>query len=153
MPKSIELIELIKISKIPILTIRIGTEKFKINTRKELEINQNDVNHEILVHPKIYGFLGLTYSRLKGIYEELESEKKHISAKLYLKYKGSTVNGRPLSDDVAKAKVEVNEDYRNIIGRLLHIKSQLTQMEVILDAFKQKKELIQTLSSNQRSIS
>lgn len=148
-----ELVEVIKMSKIPILRIKMGEEVFKVNIRKELTINTNDLNYEILTHPKVYGFLGLVFSKLKSKVESLEADKKRISAKVYLKAKREIVSGRPQSDDVCKAKVEVNKEYRETIGILLKTKAQLTDIEQVLDAFKQKKELIQTFSSNQRATS
>ncbi len=48
-----ELVEVIKLSKIPILRIKMGKEVFKINIRKELHVNTRDLNYEILTHPKI----------------------------------------------------------------------------------------------------
>lgn len=137
------------------IEIRIGAEKFKFNLYEELSINNANINDEITIQPQVYGFLGMVVAKLVKALEEAEANKKRISAKLYLKYKDQKAanTGRPNSDDVCKALVENSGVYKKYVGRYLLAKEQLQTIQHSLEAFKQRKDLLQTLSSNNRSSS
>ena len=135
------------------ISIRLGNEKFQFNLYQELAINTADLNTEIPMQPQMYGFLGMVVARLVKNLEEAEAHKKRVHAKLYVKYKDgkSSLTGRPNSDDVAKALVEKSKLYKAVVSRYLLAKEQLQTIQFALEAFKQRKDLLQTLSSNNRS--
>lgn len=135
------------------IEIRIGNEKFKFNLYQELSINNANLNEEITIQPQMYGFLGMVVAKLVKALEEAEANKKRIAAKLYLKYKDRKAlsTGRYNSDDVCKALVENSTVYKKYIERYLLAKEQLQTIQHSLEAFKQRKDLLQTLSSNNRA--
>lgn len=135
------------------IEITIGAEKFKFNLFKELSINNSDLNTEISIQPQMYGFLGMVVSRLSKNLEEAEATKKRMAAKLYVRFKDqkSKLTGRPNSDDVCKALVEKSKSYKKVVSRYLKAREQLQIIQNSLESFKQRKDLLQTLSSNNRS--
>lgn len=139
--------------KVVNITLVIGEKELTINLPNELRINSADLSGEVIVHPENYSILSMAYVQLCKMVDKLEARKKYLSAKLYVDYK-TTKNdqtGRPNSDDLSKALVEKNKKYRDLIKNLLLYKDKQREVEYALDCFKQRKDLLQTLSSNHRN--
>lgn len=132
--------------------IVINGEEFSFNLSTELKIQSADIDADLKRHSRIHAFLGRVHSLLVAEVERAEVNKKRINAMLYLKYKKEIgVGGRPNSDDVCKAKVELSKKYRQAISKYIEVKQQLIEITNAMASFEHRKSLLQTISSNKRN--
>lgn len=137
----------------PLMIIRITHEgeKFTFNLYKELRIrNESLMNKDLQQQPSYYGFLMVLHKKLLSSFEELKSDRKKTYGQLFFKAKGEKLNGRPLSDDLAKAWVEKHSKYILATRACITAKDQADTVYSCVRAFEQRKDLLQTLSSNIR---
>lgn len=135
------------------ISIQMGNEKIDFNLFQELTINSADINHEVTRQAQLYGFLGLVAARLTRELERRENSKDKIYERLYVQYKGqkSSATNRVNSDDLCKAKATVHSKYQSALKKYIQVKYDLKRINQALDAFKQRKDLMQTFSSNNRN--
>lgn len=133
------------------ISLTLGNEHISFNLFTELNINTADINHEVTRQAQIYGFLGLAQAKLAHSLERAERRKDLLYERAYLKAKQPKTGGRPNSDDVCKATARVNSKYQLALKNYLDIKNQLKTINNVLEAFKQRKDLLQTFSSNNRN--
>lgn len=134
------------------ITITVNGEKVRFNLYKELRIQSNDLNSDILAQPRLYSFLSMVYSECKLKEEEAEAAAKRIYAELYVKFKKlKGESGRPNSDDMSKALAEKSTKYQVALRKVMFAKQKSRTIYTCLEGFRQRKDLIQTLSSNIRN--
>jgi hypothetical protein len=131
--------------------IQYGDDLIKFNLYSEIKIDENLINDELQSQPSVYAFLTMLHKKLIKSAKEAEAHKKQLWAKLYLKYKdGVGQYGRAPSDDVCKAKVEKNKEYQEAIKLLIIAESNRDDIQACVEVFEQRKDILQTLSANQR---
>lgn len=134
------------------IVLRVNGEKITFNLYEEVRIQSNNVNKDILAQPRLYGFLGEVHARLVQKMETAEAEKNKVYAKMYIHFKEQKGDsGRNLSDDYAKAKAESSSKYQIAVRYWINSKYEVKRILNCLEAFKQRKDLIQSLSSNLRN--
>lgn len=135
------------------INIQYGDEKITLNLLSELRINPDQINDEIKRQPSKYGFLLLLHKKLLTRFEEIKTERKKVYGKLYMRAKETkqASTGRPMSDDLAKAWVESHKKYVDITMLCIKAKDDADTIFSCVRAFEQKKDLIQSLSSNIRN--
>jgi hypothetical protein len=134
------------------ITIQYGDEKISFNLLKELAVSEETINSELKLQPSKYGFCLLLHKKLLTRYEQLCKERKRMWGKLFYmakETKGS--NGRLMSDDLAKAYVEKHKDYATLTKACIQAKDDADTIYACIKSFEQRKDVIQTLSSNIRS--
>jgi hypothetical protein len=132
--------------------IKVNGELIAFNLYKEVRIEGNSINDDILSQPRLYSFLGAVHVQCVKAFEEAEANKKRIYATLYVSYKKKVgPGGRPNSDDLAKALTEKSVKYKLAVKKSILAKEQMQIILNCLEAFKQRKDLIQSLSSNIRN--
>lgn len=136
--------------KVNNIKIIFDGQTIKFNLFKELAINEDRLDKEIKNQPSYYGFLLLIQKKLLTKFENLKQDRKRLYAKLYLQAKKKTTNGRPYNDDMAKAYVEAHPQYVSITKNCIIAKDEADTIYSCIKAFEQRKDLIQTLSSNNR---
>lgn len=141
-----------KYSKLQVNNIRIvfGEDLIKFNLFTELKINEDKLDDEIKLQPAYYGFLVTVHKKLTTRFESLKQERKRLYSRLYLKAKKKSSGGRPYNDEMAKAEVEINPQYVRITKNCIQAKDEADTIYAALKGFEQRKDLIQTLSSNNR---
>lgn len=138
-------------SKLMEISITHKGEKFSFNLFEELKIrNEILMNGDLKTQSSYYGFLMLLHKKLLTTFEELKAERKRIYGVLFFKAKGRVLNNRPLSDDLSKAWVEKNPKYLKATLNCIKAKDQADTILSCVRAFEQRKDLLQTLSSNVR---
>lgn len=139
-------------SPIMVILIKYGEEKFVFNLGKEVEIREGLEQEELLKQPSAYSFLTTLHKNLIKEQSLAKVVEKKAYARAYLKYKDQTNNltSRPNSDDTAKAKAELNKDYLAAQADLISLNYEVQIIEAAVRAFEQRKEILQTLSANQR---
>lgn len=130
--------------------IKFNSEIIKFNLFKELKINDNILDTELLSQAKYYGFILMLFGKLKTQFELIKNDRKSLGSKLYVKYKKEVVNGRPINDEVAKSKVLINKEYIQLTKDCIKAKDDVDTIYACMKAFEQRKDLLQTLSSNTR---
>lgn len=133
------------------VSITYNGEKIKFNLGKEVQIDEDDLEKELQGQPNKYGFLLLLHKKLLTEFEIAKTTKKKKWAHLYLKAKEEMRNGRPINDDMAKASADSNSKYIELCLRCIKIKDSADTIFAAVKAFEQRKDLMQTLSSNIRA--
>lgn len=139
-------------SKINHVYIKFGNETINFNIFEEAKINEDDIEREIKSQPSKYAFLFVLHKKLLTKFETLRQNRQELYGKLYAISKGkvSKHTGRPFSDDLSKAWVESHSKYVKATKDCIAAKDAADILQGCVRAFEQRKDLIQTLSSNTR---
>ena len=140
-----------KVSKINHLHINYGGEKIRINLWRELRITPESIDAELKNQPSSYGFLLMLHKRLLADFEEAKLERGRVYGKLFLSSKGKTgANNRLFSEEACKAYAESHPHFIEASQKCIMIRKQADEVYSAVRAFEQRKDLMQTISSNQR---
>lgn len=133
------------------IDIHYNGKRYKFNMYDELQIKETHLNSDLKSHAGSYSFLTQLLVHLETLVDELEEKKKRTLDKAYIKYKGMPgVGNRPMSDDLAKAKANVNKDHQAAIKELIQVKHSKNTILRAVRSYEAKKDLIQSLSANLR---
>lgn len=126
--------------------LEIEGEILKVDLQKELLIDEDELTQEVMAHPRVYGFLTRIHKVLVRDAKRAELERKKTKATRidYLVSQGQSVSG-------AREAVEKDKKYVVCVEKLITAEYKRDTMEGILESFKHRKDLIQTLSANLRS--
>lgn len=138
-------------SPIYIISIRYNGELIRFNLEKELRLLIDSPNPNLKSQPSKYGFCLLVHKKLVTRWEELKAQRKRTYGRLFFKAKAKKINGRLMSDDLCKQWVEKHDDYFNITNKCIKAKDEADQLFSCIRAFEQRKDVLQTISSNTRS--
>jgi hypothetical protein len=139
--------------KVNNISIVYDGEKIRFNLFEEVSINENRLDQEIKSQPSLYAFLILIQKKLNTRFEGLKQERKKLYGQLFLRAKQRSHAGRPYNDEMAKAWVESHKKYVTITSNCIKAKDEADVLYAAVRAFEQRKDLIQTLSSNNRKFS
>lgn len=138
-------------SPINIISIRYEKESIRINVAQAARIREADIEGEIKNQPSYYAFLFMLHKRLLTKFELLKLKRKSLFSRLYAEAKDRTgKNGRPLSETAVKAWVEGRKQYLQASEKCIRARDEADQLQAAVRAFEQRKDLLQTLSSNIR---
>lgn len=146
------LADFIKKNKITQVRIRYKKEFIKFNLYDELQINENIISQELTEQPSYYGFLTLLHKKLTRIMEDLEMEKDKTYSRLYLSKKDEVnkSTSRPYPDDSCKAYALQHEEYISVYKKYTSAKEDAGIIGGCVKSFEQRKDILQTLSANNR---
>lgn len=140
-------------SKVTDIKIKYDGEVFRFNLGKELSINQDRLNDELISQPSYYGFLIMLQNKLLIVKEDKERIMEKTFAKEFKKLL-SSVNpntNRNYSEKLAKELVLSSDNYDKTRIQFIKAKSDYLIMVSAVRAFEQRSSLVQTLSANTRS--
>lgn len=132
------------------ITINYGGEAYKFNLAHELKIDEVLINKHIKNQPIDFSFLMMLHKKLLSEFEILKHKRKKTYGKLFLQAKDKLHNGRPYNDDMAKAWAESRKEFQSISKQCILCKDSADTIYTCVRAFEQRKDLLQTLSSNNR---
>ena len=134
------------------IQIKFGSEVFKFNLYKEIQISLSAIEEELKTQPSAYGFLSMLHKKLIRFHDDKESLKKRVYAQIYLenKFKKNDETGRVNSDDAVKQMVELDEKHIKSVQELLDAKENMMMIESCVRSFEQRKDLLQSLNTNLR---
>lgn len=101
----------------------------------------------------MYGFALLLQKKLNSNFERLRQDRKKTYGRLYLKAKErltSKQTKRGYSDEAARAYVLCHPTYVNLTTQCIEAKDMADTMFAVIRSFEQRKDLMQTISSNNR---
>lgn len=140
--------------KLKFTTVRVnyGGEKVIFSLMKELTVTPDLINDDLVGQAKKYGFCLMLHKKLLTQFEKDKVQLNKVYGELFFRAKSlKHEGGRPYSDDLAKAWVEKHPRY--IKAQLACIKSRddADTIYSCIKAFEQRKDLIQSISSNLRN--
>ena len=129
-----------------------NNETFKFNLYEELRINQAKIQSELKECATPVAFLGFQLNELEFLLKMAELERDKAWNKAYIKYKKavSPETQRPYSDDMAKAKANVNSEYLIAYRNYLKLNKQYKDMLRALNAFDIRNQAIISINVNTR---
>jgi hypothetical protein len=132
--------------------ISLGSEVFRFNLYEELVISEARINQEILEQSSSYAFLGMLHKKLLRAVKDAELEVIKEYNQGYIRYKKeiNDETGKPINDDLAKAKAATTKEYAAALARHSDLSEKTNLIKVCVDAFESRKDLIQTISANLR---
>lgn len=140
-----------KTSPIFVISVNYGGELVSFNLARELRIDIDQIDEELRKQPNHYGFCLLIHKTLLSKFETYKMLRKKTYGRLFIAAKSKKVNGRFMSDDVAKCYVESHPKYINISMKCIKTKDEADKMYSCIRAFEQRKDLMQSISSNRRA--
>jgi len=139
-------------SDFTIINIRYGNERVSFNLMQEVRITPDIINDELKGQASKYGFCLMLHKKLLTEFERLKLRKNKIYGILFFKAKEQKGQmGRYFSDDLAKAWVEKHPKYQKACLACIKSKDDADAIYSCIKAFEQRKDLIQSLSSNIRN--
>lgn len=136
------------------IEINYGGKVIRFNLYDELKIddtNAGTLGNELKFQPSSYGFLILLHKKLLSTFETLKQRRKKAWASAYLSAKKSSQTGtRFLPDEMAKAEADNDSKYNKLTLLCIKAKDDADTIFACMKSFEQRKDLLQTLSSNNR---
>lgn len=133
------------------IDITYAGKRYRFNLFEELQISEAQINKELKDQTSSYSFLTMLNEHLLKSKKELELEKKATYARMYVNFKENFIlNGRAASDDACKAKVECSTKFKSVCTELIQTEFNLGIISRAVEAFEQRKDLLQSLSANMR---
>lgn len=126
---------------------------YQFNLAEESKITPANLNNEIKRYAPSYSFITQLRDHLEYKLELKEAAVKRLESKLYLEYKNtkSDTTGRANSDDVAKALVQVDKDYKVALKSLIEIRHQYRILKSACISYEKRGAHIQSLGANIRN--
>lgn len=132
------------------ININYGGKKIAFNLFDELRIDEDAISRELQQQPTHFAFVSMLQKKCQTRFEQLRQERKKLFGELYLHAKKKTHQNRPYSDDMCRAYVESHRRYRKITTECIKAKDDADILYSCVSGFLQKKDLLQTISSNNR---
>ena len=134
------------------ITIKYGRERFSFNLNEELRINENIINSQIKDQPTSYAFLTMLQQKLIKLAKDKEFELQKIYARQLESLRGGKdpSTGRPPSKDSCEVIILASDEYQEKAKELVLIESNANTIRRAVEAFEQRKDILQTLSANLR---
>ena len=135
-----------------VVSLKFNGETIKIDLNEELSISEVQINKELHQQPTHYAFLSMLLVKMKKELTKAQVNLDKVRGELFIDYKRSidTETGRPYSNDLAEANVLLEEDYIEAQQKVIEKEEQFGIVKAAVDAFNQRKDLIQSLSANLR---
>lgn len=131
--------------------INYGGKVFEFNIYEEAKISEEAIEREITTQPSKYALLFILHKKLLAKFETLKQNRKGLYGRLLGVAKTRTSsNGRPLTDKGSEAWVEAHKKYKKATEDCIKAKTDADILQGCVRAFEQRKDLMQTLSSNIR---
>lgn len=129
------------------MNIRIddGKNKFTFNLHKELKVIDDTVTNSAKEQPAIYAYLSMLHKRAISIVKNLEVELDDAKAKAISRLYEKTGN-----KSFSKDTFMNNKKYKKIFIDLIKAENYRDDLMSCVRAFEQRKDLIQTISANNR---
>ncbi|HJY22853.1 MAG TPA: hypothetical protein VJ279_08220 [Hanamia sp.] len=139
-------------SKILDIKVVYNGEKIIFNLASELRVNPDSINDSLKIQPNHYGFCLLMHKKLLAVVERLKMERDATYGRLFIRAKETKVmNGRPFSDDTAKAWVESHSEFKKITRDCIKAREDADIIFAAVKGFEQRKDILQSISSNIRN--
>jgi hypothetical protein len=128
------------------INLEIDGKKYSFSLDKELRIVETKLNQELKDQARSYAFLAMLRNKVKQQVKHSQRELTNLENALFFKYKEKT-------DKVTEATKQSKSDPKYLkkqtnLDRLQEIQDVL---DIAVTAFLQRKDLLQTLSSNIRT--
>lgn len=135
-----------------VITLNLQGENIKIDLNEELSISEARINKELHEQPTHYAYLSMLLVKMKKELTKSQVDLDKIRSELFIEYKRSVdpETGRTYSNDLAEANVLLEEDYIAAQEKVIIREEQFGIVKAAVDAFNQRKDLIQSLSANLR---
>lgn len=139
-------------SKVNNIRIEYGGKIIQFNLWDEVAINEVVLNKELKKQSSYYGFLLLLHKRLLTAFETTKQERIRNYAQLYLRGKDKIQKGtnRPYNEEMAKAYADAHKSHKILTLECIKLKDNADVIFACVKAFEQRKDLLQTISSNNR---
>lgn len=147
------LIKQAKISSLNNITIVMGDEEIRFNLYKELGIHDDSLDDDLISNSRIFGYLSLVYNQLLEKQKLLELEHDQYKGSLYEK-ESQAINpatGRGYNKDVIELNMSRDLTYSKQEKTIIKLKTQVANIKACIEAFEQRKDLLQTASANRRA--
>jgi hypothetical protein len=141
-----------KNSSLANIKITYGNEVHRFNLIEITTISEVTIEKELKRQASYYGFCLLLQKKLTTQFERLKHERKKLYGRLYHKAKEQLKSntGRGYSDEGAKAYVLHNKEYVRLTEACIEAKDNADTLYAVVRALEQRKDLMQTISSNKR---
>jgi hypothetical protein len=128
-----------------VLEIKIGGKTRSIDITKELEINVNTLNSQLLDIPSNYDFLTLLRDEALKKFTKLKRDRDTTYSQLWVYYKeaGGT-------NDMAANKAASNKKYLSIEKDCRKAEAKYQRLNSICRSYESREQILRTLSANNR---
>jgi hypothetical protein len=139
-------------SKVLNIKVRYNGELITFNLASELRINPDIINENLKVQPGYYGFCLLLHKKLLSRFEQLKADRDAIYGSIFLNAKETKImNGRPYSDDAAKAYTESHSRFKKITTECIKAREDADVILAAVKGFEQRMQILQSMSANIRN--
>lgn len=129
------------------IAIELDGKVFKFNLDEELIVKETKLNLEVKEQPRNYAFLAMLRTKIKVKIKDQYKALKRKEAELYNKYKDELNTDKVTH---INAKVKEDKSLRKLQDTIDHTEHLKDVLDVAVESFMQRKDLLQTLSSNIR---
>lgn len=134
------------------IRLKLGSELIRFNLYDELVIDTRKLNDELMNQPTHFGYLSMIMIKLKKVRDSEEAKLQKLKDSIFIDFKGDIdpQTGRVYSNDLAEAYITQDEEYQEQLTLFRKVENNFLVVKACVDAFSQRKDIIQTLSANVR---
>lgn len=133
------------------LNIKFGKEEFKFSIKEMLTIDENQLVASIESTPTVYGYLSVLKSKIARQLADTEIKYRKQYGDKYLILKEDPTWDKAPTEKHLESTLNSDEELSKLKGKIAELASNVSLLDGLLEALKQKVSLIQTLSANLRS--
>lgn len=114
------------------------------DVKADLSVHDYNANDELREQHVKYRKYANIFNRLSYYLEEEEIRLVTISSQINLDIRNhyQSTNGKPPTKDVVEAEIQTRQNYIDQLRIVNHLKYQKTQLQYILKAFEQRKDML-----------
>lgn len=133
------------------LQFALNKRRYKIDLIAELRINDNNLNTEIEQQPAKFAWFAVLYNHAVSTYDKLYEYKKEVYAKLDKRVRQRLEDrGQRVTDKKVDAIIRRSTAYKKITNRVLDARHDMNILQYVVESFRQRKDMLQSLSVNIR---
>ena len=132
----------------PVLTFSVGGKVRKYDVEKHVKIELENLQKNIVEHPSEFAYINSVYAAYKAKVEKLKVLIDRKYAELFMKVRGS---GEKVTDKYVSAYIHSHPEYQELEDAYLHTLKMEKQLQVVIEAFKHRIELLVVLDNDERA--
>ena len=134
-----------------IIQFQHGKEKFSIDFKKELTIDEDQLIEDLESAAANYGYYAILKAKVGRHLSDLELQKQKQYSEVFLVTKEDPDSSRPPSDKHADATAFESERFIDLCEEVNEVKETHEMLWGLLKSYEFKINLMQTLSANNRN--
>ena len=138
--------------QLPQIKFKLGDKIVKYELSDEVKIDSDRINSSIIEQPSKFAFIAMAWVAYRGAVEGAEVALKRMYAELDTQFRSSADReGTKVTEKGIESMVRQHPKYTALQEQYLEIQRIESQLQVAVEACRQRKDMLVSLASNYRA--